>query len=314
VTGGLEALSAMLAASAGLWAARRATASSRDEARATLRATIFFGWSTLAGEVLSRLARGEALAPSVPAPDALVTASLSFGAASLLVTRFFAKRRSLGAGSSIALVLAVERLVLDPPPGSSVLASVVPPALRGACVWLGLALARWILEGRHAWVRASLHAVVFGSTLAFILPLAVLRAVGQAPAWPALSPLRAEAALLLATGALALGALAARAFVQAGGTPDPLDPPPRLVTGGIYALLRHPLQIAEAMVLAASSFAFWQPWVVVYAATATLALLGPWRFLEEIMLERRFGDAALRYRRAVPAFLVTAWPRAPRAS
>jgi hypothetical protein len=65
------------------------------------------------------------------------------------------------------------------------------------------------------------------------------------------------------------------------------------------------------MVLAAAALAFWQPWVFVYAATAILALVGPWRLLEEAMLERRFGEDALRYRRAVPAFLATVWLRHP---
>jgi protein-S-isoprenylcysteine O-methyltransferase Ste14 len=294
--GGLEALGAMLAASAGLWAARRATLPSGEEARATLRSALFFAWGTFASEAAMRLVRGGTLGASIPPLDGVVTASLAFGGAALVVTRLRPRRRAFGTLLSIAFVLGVEQLVL----GSSAASSAL--LVRAACAWLGLLLLRSMLERRHPVLRATLHAVAFGSTLAFMGPLGVLSAVGRTPVWPEPWSARSAVVLLVVTGVLTLGIGSARAFVRAGGTPDPLDPPPRLVTDGVYAHVRHPLQVAEAMLLAASAVAFWDGWVLVYAAVSVAALVGPIRFLEEAMLERRFGEEALRYRRHIPAY------------
>jgi protein-S-isoprenylcysteine O-methyltransferase Ste14 len=294
--GGLEALGAMLAASVALWAATRTTAPSREEVRATLRSALFFAWGTLVGEVLLGLGRGEALVASIPPLDGVVTASLAFGAAALVVTRLSPRRRAFGTLLAVSLVMGVERLVLDSLSASSAL------VVHATWAWLGLWLLRSMLERRHPVARAAMHAVAFGSTMVFFGPLAVIVAVGRAPAWPGLSPARLSIVSLLVMGALAVGIGSARAFARAGGTPDPLDSPPRLVTDGVYAHVRHPLQVAEAVLLSASAVAFWDRWVLVYAVVCVAALVGPIRFLEEAMLERRFGEEALRYRRCVPAY------------
>ncbi len=300
--GGLEALGAMLAASVGLFATKRSLAPSNAEARACLRSALFFAWGTLAGEIASGLARGSALVASVPPLDGVVTATLTFGTLGLVVTRLPPRRRALGGVVSVAVSMGVERLLFDTlAPDHARLAMAL--SLRATWAWLGVCLLRWMLERRHAIARAVLHAVAFGSTLAFLAPLAVLHAVGRTPAWPSMSAARSSIAGFLATGALALGIASARAFVKVGGTPDPLDPPPRLVTDGVYAHVRHPLQVAEVILLAATAIAFWDRWVLLYVVASSLALVGPVRLLEEAMLERRFGDEAVRYGRHVPAFL-----------
>jgi protein-S-isoprenylcysteine O-methyltransferase Ste14 len=233
----------------------------------------------------------------------VVTASVTFGAAALVLGRLSGNMKALGVGLSLSFVVGVERLVLETEATASLLSTVTRLAVRATCVCLGLGLLRWMHDHRHAAARAALHAAVFGSTLALLAPLVVLRAVGRTPA-------RSAIALLLVTASLAIGLAAARAFARAGGTPDPLDPPLRLVTEGIYARARHPLQIAEALLLLGSAVAFWDAWVLVYALASVASLVGPLRLLEEAMLEHRFGDEAVRYRRLVPAFLPLTTPRA----
>jgi protein-S-isoprenylcysteine O-methyltransferase Ste14 len=81
----------------------------------------------------------------------------------------------------------------------------------------------------------------------------------------------------------------------------------RLVTGGPYSLVRHPLYVAEAVSLAGLTLSSLSVWAVTIAV-ATL-LVQYWRILnEELILSRAFPEYAA-YMVAVPRIAPRLWAR-----
>ncbi|WP_327091707.1 isoprenylcysteine carboxylmethyltransferase family protein [Nonomuraea sp. NBC_01738] len=104
----------------------------------------------------------------------------------------------------------------------------------------GLLIARWTVQGRRLGVRAAAQ-VVLAAGLGLAIPVA-LSGVWRQPGW----------VLGLAVQALAvpgaLGLAAVREFRDHGqGTALPYDPPRVLVTGGPYAYVRNPMQVAMTL-------------------------------------------------------------------
>jgi protein-S-isoprenylcysteine O-methyltransferase Ste14 len=123
------------------------------------------------------------------------------------------------------------------------------------------------------------------------------RDAGSVPAVPRV----AGAALIL--GGLAVLADVFVCFVRDGaGTPSPAAPTERLIVGGVYRHIRHPMYAATASIIAGEALFFGQPILLVAAAAyvATTAALA--HFVEEPRLTRRFGAAYDAYRRAVPGW------------
>jgi protein-S-isoprenylcysteine O-methyltransferase Ste14 len=299
VIGAVRALAAMLLAATSTGVCVRAVAPTRPEGRAVLRSAVTFAWATIALPFAVAVARGGPVAASVPPLDAVMTVTLAYGAAALVALRVCRGRAGWAAGALGAslLVLAFEAAATGAPSFAETLSAMARAAF-------ALALCSAMKRRRHAGLRALAHALVLSSTIAVLLPSAILAEEGHASSWPAPSAGRVGFAALLALTAFALGAAATAAFVRAGGTPDPLDPPVRLVTGGPYARLRHPLQIAESMLVAASALVTGDTWVVAYAAGCVFFLVGPMRILEQALLEERYGLLAARYNATVPAFLI----------
>jgi protein-S-isoprenylcysteine O-methyltransferase Ste14 len=123
------------------------------------------------------------------------------------------------------------------------------------------------------------------------------RDAGSVPAVPRV----AGAALIL--GGLAVLADVFVCFVRDGaGTPSPAAPTERLIVGGVYRHIRHPMYAATASIIVGEALFFGQPILLVAAAAyvATTAALA--HFVEEPRLARRFGAAYDAYRRAVPGW------------
>lgn len=145
-------------------------------------------------------------------------------------------------------------------------------------------------------VRLALYWASFVGSFAVLVPLALR---GDAPVAPVVPlPL-----LLVPIGAaVALAWAGTRAFLRSGGTPEPLDPPDRLATNGIYARVRHPIQIAEILFVKAGALAVGGLLPFAWSGAFALALIFPLRWYEEWRLARRFGDAWHAWRRATPAY------------
>lgn len=92
-------------------------------------------------------------------------------------------------------------------------------------------------------------------------------------------------------------------FVRKGlGTPNPWDPPQRLVTEGPFAWTRNPITLSHALASLGVACVVGSPIAIV-----VVLLIGiPVQYVvrrEERTLERRYGDAYRRYREAVPRWI-----------
>jgi len=122
-------------------------------------------------------------------------------------------------------------------------------------------------------------------------------------AGPALEPFRLPGALILGVLAMALGAVTIRTLRRAGTSLEPGAPALRLVVHGPYRLSRHPLYLAQPLLLLGFACATGSVWFVVAAAVVT-AVLDRWVIVpEERDLEARFGDDFREYRRRVRRWL-----------
>jgi protein-S-isoprenylcysteine O-methyltransferase Ste14 len=100
-------------------------------------------------------------------------------------------------------------------------------------------------------------------------------------------------------------------FVREGhGTPLPLAPPRRLVTGGVFRYVRNPGYLAAIVALLGQALLLGSGPILIYAGAMALAFHLFVRWVEEPALHRIFGAAYDDYRRQVPRWL----PRRPRPS
>jgi protein-S-isoprenylcysteine O-methyltransferase Ste14 len=148
------------------------------------------------------------------------------------------------------------------------------------------------------WVAFFLTAYVLVPLAGVVLGDAFLPAAWTIPgAWWAfgLPFLAAGTALVLHSGWL---------FRRLGqGTPNPWDPPRRLVTSGAYRYVRNPIVEGYLLNLVGLGLFFASLGILVAAA-------GVWAFAhfvvlprEETTLERRFGEAYRRYREETPRWI-----------
>ena len=165
----------------------------------------------------------------------------------------------------------------------------------------GLCLIRWTQRGTQPGLRGA------GQTLSFALILFVILPHAAGMPAPSYSP------LFMALYSLALivvslpGLAAVHAFADYGeGTPLPLDPPQGLVTQGIYAYCRNPMQVSMLLAVVVVGCFFQSALSVLVGFSLTLSYsFGFAAWSEDHDLSERFGDAWKTYRDQVPAW----WPR-----
>jgi protein-S-isoprenylcysteine O-methyltransferase Ste14 len=90
-------------------------------------------------------------------------------------------------------------------------------------------------------------------------------------------------------------------FISEGlGTPAPLDPPKRLVVGGLYRRNRNPMYQGVVMTMLAESLLFLDSSLLIYAGAIALLFHTSVYFYEEPMLMQRFGEDYRHYCNLVP--------------
>jgi protein-S-isoprenylcysteine O-methyltransferase Ste14 len=119
--------------------------------------------------------------------------------------------------------------------------------------------------------------------------------------WPV--GLRVLGALLIAAGVLVLADVFVRFAREGRGTPSPAAPTQRLLVGGAYRVLRHPMYVATTAIIAGEALAFAQPILFVAATAYAAAMATLVVAVEEPALARRFGASYDAYRRAVPGWV-----------
>ena len=94
------------------------------------------------------------------------------------------------------------------------------------------------------------------------------------------------------------------AFFRTGGTPVPFNPPPRLITTGLYAYVRNPMFLGGFLFLLglgvllgslSLTFIFTPVLIVLYVFYV--------KAVEEKEMEKKFGQEYLEYKKRVPMFI-----------
>jgi protein-S-isoprenylcysteine O-methyltransferase Ste14 len=201
-----------------------------------------------------------------------------------------------------------------------ILMPAAAPVLRLGPMWLvgevvalaaglvpGLLLARMTMRDERLPERAVLQVIAFSGLTLFVLPAIVAEATGafwiqafERPVWQ----------LSLIAQGLAIPAIIGLSAVQefvirGGGTPVPYDAPKRLVTTGIYAYVRNPMQLSAVLLLCLLGLAFQNVWLAGAGIMAHIYSAGLAGWDEDDDLNKRFGSAWTTYRRGVRTW----WPR-----
>jgi protein-S-isoprenylcysteine O-methyltransferase Ste14 len=152
------------------------------------------------------------------------------------------------------------------------------------------------------WAKSLLNALLFFSIFMVALPWGAHRIL---PRTFSLSPLvRTWGAGLLFFGGLAAWAYCLDVFSRSGrGTPLPLDAPRKLVTRGLFNIVRNPIMSAELSVIWAEALYFASLGILVYAAVISLTGHLLVVYIEEPELRERFGESYEAYCRRVPRWL-----------
>jgi protein-S-isoprenylcysteine O-methyltransferase Ste14 len=215
---------------------------------------------------------------------------------------------SLSLAAVILIALAADLVLM---PAASPVLQLGPSWLLGEGIALlcgllpGQLLARWTARGERLDGRATLQVLAFAGVVLFVLPAIVIE--GTSSTWR--SPLDRPAwQVSLIVQALAcpaiLGLTAVQEFVKrGGGTPIPFDPPRQLVTTGVYAYVRNPMQLSAVMLLFLWGLLIGNPWVSAAGVMAHVYSAGLAGWDEDEDLRVRFGDDWMTYRRAVRAWI-----------
>jgi protein-S-isoprenylcysteine O-methyltransferase Ste14 len=165
-------------------------------------------------------------------------------------------------------------------------------------------------------MRSGSRAALVGSVLFFLAGPGLEAGVGpwllatiagsDVDGWPL--ALRVIGVLVMAAGILVLLDVFARFVREGAGTPSPAAPTRRLINGGAFRFIRHPIYVATATVIAGEALAFGQPVLLMGAVAYIAAMATLVHTVEEPRLARRFGASYDAYRRAVPGWI----PRRPR--
>jgi protein-S-isoprenylcysteine O-methyltransferase Ste14 len=119
------------------------------------------------------------------------------------------------------------------------------------------------------------------------------------------APVRVAGVIMLTAGAIVLAQAFVRFVAEGRGTPAPVAPTERLVTGGLYRHVRNPMYGAVVAVITGQALALGQPVLLGYAAAVWITVASFVRWYEEPALARQFGAQYEAYRRSVRAW----WPR-----
>jgi protein-S-isoprenylcysteine O-methyltransferase Ste14 len=173
------------------------------------------------------------------------------------------------------------------------------------CLVPGLLLARWTTDRQQLPKRAMLQVIAFAGFVVFVLPAIAIDGSGtgwlpptERPLWQL--SLIAQVLFL----PLLMGLSAVQEFVTHGsGTPVPFDPPRRLVTTGVYAYVRNPMQLSALLLLLCLGVVLGNLWISAAGLMTHLYSIGFAAWDEDEDLQRRFGSEWIVYRTAVRSWL-----------
>jgi protein-S-isoprenylcysteine O-methyltransferase Ste14 len=208
----------------------------------------------------------------------------------------------------VMTALAVDLVLM---PAASPVLQLGPAWLTGeaagviAALGPGQLLARWTSRQERLGARVALQALAFGGLVFFVLPAVAIEGSGGHFSSPLDRPTWQLSVILQILAAPAvLGLTAVQEFATRGfGTPVPFDPPKRLVTTGVYAYVRNPMQLSAVVLLLLLGLALQNLWVSAAGVMAHGYSMGFAGRDEDDDLRRRFGDRWTAYRLDVPRWI-----------
>jgi protein-S-isoprenylcysteine O-methyltransferase Ste14 len=93
-------------------------------------------------------------------------------------------------------------------------------------------------------------------------------------------------------------------FLRTRGTPVPFNPPPSLVTNGLYNIVRNPMHLGWTLIIIGAAI-LEQSFLLLVVFTPVFILIHVLyiKIIEEKELEKKFGQAYLDYKKRVPMWL-----------
>jgi protein-S-isoprenylcysteine O-methyltransferase Ste14 len=94
------------------------------------------------------------------------------------------------------------------------------------------------------------------------------------------------------------------AFFSSRGTPVPFDPPPKLITNGLYAYIRNPMLLGMFIFMLGLGLLFGSL-SLIFIFTPLFIVINVLyiKAIEEKEMEKKFGPAYLEYKKRVPMFI-----------
>jgi len=155
---------------------------------------------------------------------------------------------------------------------------------------------------RRRYMTPLLAVMFFGLLLLFIV--IALWLDGIIP-WLHFSPptwIVAVAIVLMVAGAV-LTLWTVIQFILTRGTPVPANPPPKLITSGLYAYIRNPMALGLLLLLIGLGIIIGSLSLAFFFGPLFIAMYGFFiRAVEEKELEMRFGQEYVDYKKRVPMF------------
>ena len=150
--------------------------------------------------------------------------------------------------------------------------------------------------------RTVLHAVIAPGIVVVAIPYLLLSSGSELYATSS-NLLRGLGGLSVLAG-IVLGLWCTRHFVVLGrGTPSPLDPPKFLVRAGPYRIVRNPMYVSVAFILAGEALVFGSITLAIYVPVMMLITHLVVVLYEEPTLRRLFGSAYDEYCEDVPRWV-----------
>ena len=151
-------------------------------------------------------------------------------------------------------------------------------------------------------LKTSVATIAVPGTACVLVPYFILRAAHVSVAIP--SDLIQLPAILVAALGLYMIIWVSTAFVRQGqGTPNPIEPPTRLVITGLYRFVRNPMYVGALLIILAEAVYFRSAWLVLYAFGIWAALHIELVIFEEPQLKKRFGADYEQYLKTVPRWI-----------
>ena len=151
-------------------------------------------------------------------------------------------------------------------------------------------------------LKTAVATIVVPGTASVLVPYFILRAADVSLAVP-IGLIQLTAILVAALGLYMIVWVSA-AFVRQGqGTPNPIEPPTRLVVTGLYRFVRNPMYVGALLIILAEAVYFRSVWLVLYAFGVWAALHIALVIFEEPQLTKRFGADYEQYLKTVPRWI-----------